>query len=211
MGRARHPNQRALSSLPMELRRTSVPPPVRDWVARQAGSAVMRVVRLQGASSAAIHRLDLADGTRVVVRRYVWREYLEAEPDAPAREADVLRFAHEHDLPVPEVIAADTTGSDAGDGIPVLLMTYVRGQPVRVPNLHRLAEIAASIHAVDADDLGHEYFPWYEQEMTTPPPLTQRPELWEEAIDLWRNALPDYRRTFIHRDFHPGNVLWSRG
>ena len=23
--------------------------------------------------------------------------------------------------------------------------------------------------------------------------------------------MPPYRPTFIHRDFHPGNVLWSRG
>ena len=89
-------------------------------------------------------------------------------------------------------------------------MTYLQGQPIAVPDLHGLAKTAASVHAVNADDLGHEYFPWYEAEMTTPPPLSRRPELWEKAIQLWRNAMPDYRPTFIHRDFHPGNVLWSR-
>jgi Ser/Thr protein kinase RdoA (MazF antagonist) len=25
------------------------------------------------------------------------------------------------------------------------------------------------------------------------------------------NHMPAYHQTFIHRDFHPGNVLWSRG
>lgn len=210
MGRRRHPNQRAVSSLPVELRRTSVPEQVRAWVEREAGSAVVHVVRLQGASSAAIHRLDLADGHRLVLRRYVWRGFVEAEPEAPGREADALRFGHVHGLQVPEVIAADSTGAEVGDGVPVLLMTYLQGQPIAVPNLHRLAETAASIHAVNADDLGHEYFPWYEAEMTTPPPLSRRPELWEKAIHLWRNAIPAHRPTFIHRDFHPGNVLWSR-
>jgi Ser/Thr protein kinase RdoA (MazF antagonist) len=47
--------------------------------------------------------------------------------------------------------------------------------------------------------------------MTTPPPSSRQPALWEKAIELWRNDVPDYRPTFIHRDFHPGNVLWSRG
>ena len=64
MGRRRHPNQRALSSLPVELRRTSVPDEVRAWVQREAGSAVAHVVRLPGASSAAVHRLDLANGRK---------------------------------------------------------------------------------------------------------------------------------------------------
>jgi aminoglycoside/choline kinase family phosphotransferase len=89
-------------------------------------------------------------------------------------------------------------------------MTYLSGRPAAVPELLRLAETAASIHAVNADDLGHDYFPWYEDEMTTPPPLTRRRALWELAIDLWRSALPEYQPTFIHRDFHPGNLLWSR-
>ena len=206
----RHPNQRALSSLPVELRRTSVPAQVRAWVQREAGSAVVHAVRLQGASSAAMHRLDLANGTRLVLRRYVWRGFLEAEPEAPGREADALRFGALHGLQVPELIAADVTGTEVGDGVSVLLMAYLQGQPIAVPDLHQLAETAASIHAVNADDLGHDYFPWYEAEMTTPPPLSRQPELWEKAIHLWRNAMPEYRPTFIHRDFHPGNVLWSR-
>src|SRR5687768_2596856 len=115
MGRHRHPNQRTVSSLPTELRRTSVPEPVRAWVQREAGSAVERVRRLQGASSAALHRLDLADGTRLVLRRYVWRGFLDAEPDAPGREADALRLADRHGLPVPAIVAADLTGADVGD------------------------------------------------------------------------------------------------
>lgn len=187
-----------------------MPEHVRAWVERQAGSRVVRTARLQGASSAAIHRLVLANGSRLVLRRYGWRGFMEAEPAAPAREADALRFAHLHRVQVPDVVAADTTGLDVGDGIPVLLMTYIAGQPVAVPSLHGLAEAAATIHGVNADDLGHEYFPWYEAEMTTPPPLSRQPKLWEKAIQLWCHSIPDYRPTLIHRDFHSGNVLWSR-
>jgi Ser/Thr protein kinase RdoA (MazF antagonist) len=34
--------------------------------------------------------------------------------------------------------------------------------------------------------------------------------LWEKALELWHDDMPPYKATFIHRDFHPGNVLWSR-
>lgn len=210
MGRTRHPNHREVSTLPLELRRTTVPEHVRAWVQQHTGARVAKTARLPGASSAAIHRVDLTDGRRVVVRRYVWREFVESEPDAPGREADALRFAHRHGLQVPEVIAADATGDEVGDGVPVLLMGYLPGQPLADPDPRRLAETAAAIHAVDATDLGHDFFPWYEAEMTTPPPLSTRPAVWNKAIDLWQNAMPAYRRVLIHRDFHPGNVLWSR-
>lgn len=210
MGR-RHPNHHELSSLPVELRRTSLPDGVRAWIAREAGAKVVGTLRLQGASSAAIHRVDLYDGRRLVVRRYVWPGFTDSEPEAPGREADAMSFAHAHGLAVPELIAADPTGEVVGDGVPVLLMTFAAGQPVGVPDLGRLAETAAAIHAVDADDLGHEWFPWYEAEMVTPPPLAGDRMMWDRAIVLWATARPAYRPVFVHRDFHPGNVLWSRG
>ena len=65
----RHPNQRAISSLPKELRRTTVPPQVRDWVRRETGATVVKAKRLAGASSTAIHGLSLSDGTRLGVSR----------------------------------------------------------------------------------------------------------------------------------------------
>ncbi len=211
MGRVRHPNHRPVSTLPRELRRTVVAEPVRSWVQHHTGSAVVQSTRLAGASSAAIHRLRLDDGRRVVLRRYVWREFIEAEPEAPQREAELLRFGHRNGLRVPEVLAADSSGGEVGDGVPVLLMTLLAGQPRADADPSRLAEAAAQIHEVDATELGHQYFPWYEEEMTTPPIRTQQPALWEQAIDLWRRAVPAHEAVLIHRDFHPGNVLWSRG
>jgi Ser/Thr protein kinase RdoA (MazF antagonist) len=211
MTAARHPNYRPSFSLPVELRRTTIPNGVREWVAHAAGSQVRTVRRLPGASTSAVHRLDLTDGSVLVLRRYLWRCYVQSEPDAPGREADALRFARLRGLPVPELVAADPTGSEIGDGVPVLLMTFVPGRAVAVPDLHQLAEAAAAIHSIDAEAFGHDYYGWYEPEMTTPPPWTRHPELWERAIELWRDHMPSYRAAFVHRDFHPGNVLWSRG
>lgn len=209
--RERHPNQRALSTLPVELRRTTVPPAVRDWVAREVGAAVIAAKRLAGASTTAVHGLRLSDGQRLVLRRYVWRWVLLDEPIAPQREVDAIRFAGARGLPVPEVVAADVTGRAVGDGVPALLMTLVPGRAIAVPDLDRLAELAATIHSTAADELGHDYFPWYEDTTVSAPAASTSPKLWERAIELWHNAMPAYRPMFIHRDFHPGNVLWSRG
>lgn len=205
-----HPNHRDLEDLPQDLHRVGVPGPVRRWIEAAAGSAVRRVRRLAGASSTAVHGIYLDDGARLVLRRYVWRHYVETEPDAPPREIDVLRFARGHGLAAPEVVAADPTGAVIGDGVPALLMTFLPGQPVASPDVRRLAEVAAAIHDVDPGPLGHHYFPWYEGTASGPPAATTRPELWERAMALWRKAEPAYTPRFIHRDFHPGNVLWQR-
>jgi aminoglycoside phosphotransferase (APT) family kinase protein len=197
--------------LPVELRRATVPQAVRAWVARETGSTVQRARRLPGASSTAVHRVDLASGARLVLRRYVWPAFLADEPDAPLRELDALRFAVRRRLPAPEVVAADVTGAQVGDGVPVLLMTLLPGRAVGVPVPDRLAEVAAAIHDVDPDGFAHDYFPWCQAATSSPPAPSTRPWLWEAAIEIWTDRMPTYRPSFVHRDFHPGNVLWSRG
>lgn len=207
----RHPNQRTTASLPVELRRVGVPPLVRDWVRRSTGSPVAAVRRLQGASSTAVHVVRLDDGRRVALRRYVWPGFMAEEPDAPRREVDALLFAAASGLPVPEVVVADATGSDVGDGVPVLLMSLLPGRAVAEPDLDRLAEAAAAVHAVDAEGFAHEWFPWYSSTTTGPPAGTVQPALWEAAIEVWHDERPAYEPTFVHRDLHPGNLLWARG
>jgi aminoglycoside phosphotransferase (APT) family kinase protein len=109
------------------------------------------------------------------------------------------------------MIAADITGEQVGDGIPVLLMTFIAGRALPDPDPFRLAEVVADIHDIDPDGFAHDYFPWYQGTMTTPPPVATSPVLWERAIELWHSAMPAYTPTFIHRDFHPGNVHWLWG
>ena len=207
----RHPNQRALRELPVELRRTTVPADVRTWIERVAHSAIVGLRRLPGASSTAVHRVAFDNGQRLVLRRYVWPGFLEDEPTAPRREVDALEFACSKGLPAPRVVASDVAGSDIGDGVPAILMTLLQGRAIGDPDPFRLAEVAASIHDIDPSGFCHDYFPWYEGVVSEPPRDTKRPGLWETAIELRTAAAPPFRPTFIHRDFHPGNVLWVRG
>ena len=210
MRAARHPNYRPPSSLPRELRRAPVAAPVRSWIERATGAAVVGVRRLPGASSTAVHLVTLSGGGRAVLRRYVWPGFLEDEPLAAERELAALRFAAAAGLPVPDVLAADVGGADVGDGVPALLMTFVAGTAVAVPDLHRLAEAAASVHAVDGSGFPHDYFRWFAATTIAPPSGAAWPALWEAAFEVWQAQMPSYPARFIHRDFHPGNVLWVR-
>ncbi len=204
-----HPNHRDPATLPPELRSPEVPDHVRRWVESHVGVGVVDATPFDGASSAAVHRLVLADETSLVLRRYAWPGFLVAEPDAPRREVEAIRFARDAGLPVAEVIAADTSGADVGDDVPLVLTTLLPGAPVRVPDLRALAEAAATLHAVDPTGFDHAYFPWCRDEMTAPPPGTADPALWERALELWHAGPPDHGHAFIHRDFHPGNLLWT--
>jgi RimJ/RimL family protein N-acetyltransferase/aminoglycoside phosphotransferase (APT) family kinase protein len=212
-GRARraHPNRRERSPLPHELRRAPVPRGARAWVERATGHGVASVRRLPGASSTAVHVLRLTSGARVVLRRYAWPGFLEDEPTAPRREADALELASARGLPAPALLAADLAGQETRDGVPAILMTLRPGAPYAVPDLRRLAQLAAAVHDVDAAGFAHRYQPWYEGSLAGPPDEATRPNLWDTAIELWHGAVPDYREAFVHRDFHPGNVLWKRG
>ncbi len=207
----RHPNQRLPAELPPELRRAPVPPPVREWISRATTSRVVSVRRLPGASSTAVHAVVLAGGATLVLRRYVWDSFRIDEPEAPVREVEALDYARRHGLPVPAVIAADPTGLEGGDGVPAILMARVPGRALPSPDVRGLAALAAQVHSVDGAGFGHRYFPWCRDTSTRPPRACRRPELWERALELWRSAEPPYQACFVHRDFHPGNVLWSRG
>lgn len=207
----RHPNQRPVSELPPQLRRTGVPFAVRTWVGRRCGAAVVDVRRLPGASSTAVHAVRLADGRRLVLRRYVWEQFRREEPIAPARELAALDLMAGQRVPVPAVVAADVTGREIGDEVPVILMTRIDGRAHPAPDLRQLAALAVDIHQLSADGFEHYYFPWCRETSTRAPRGCRDPDLWNRALQIWQTGEPPYQPRFIHRDFHPGNVLWLRG
>jgi aminoglycoside phosphotransferase (APT) family kinase protein len=53
------------------------------------------------------------------------------------------------------------------------------------------------------------YGPYRDQERIASPPFSTRPGLWERVGDVLDAPRPAYRETFIHRDYHPGSVLWD--
>jgi Ser/Thr protein kinase RdoA (MazF antagonist) len=207
----RHPNERPVAELPPQLRRAGVSAEVRRWILQRCGTGVVGVRRLPGASSTAVHAVRLADGRRLVLRRYAWEQFRHDEPDAPVRELAALQHAARHALPVPAVVAADVTGADVGDGVPAILMTRIDGRAHPAPDAGRLAALAMALHRVPDDGFAHRYFPWCRATSTRPPRGCRRPHRWERALEIWHSAEPPYTARFVHRDFHPGNLLWRRG
>lgn len=172
---------------------------------------MVSVRRMPGASSTAVHELRLADGRLLVLRRYVWPQFLADEPAAPEREVAALQFAATRGLPAPVIVAADPRGAEIGDGVATILMTRLAGRPQASPRPAALAAIAVAIHGISGVGFDYVYRPWFRETSTRPPDGCARPDLWAEALDIWRSAEPPYEPRFIHRDFHPGNVLWARG
>jgi aminoglycoside phosphotransferase (APT) family kinase protein len=191
------------------------PPPRRAlaWCEEVTGARVRAVQALDGGMSSAVHALDLADGRPLVLRRYVRAEWLAEEPDVPEREAAALELLRDCPLSTPELVAADPTGAQAGD--PAVLMTRLPGAIDWAPTdrdgfLRALAALLPAIHATPISPALPDYAP-YALETDRPPPWTARPQIWERGFAVFEQPPPSDVRRFIHRDFHPGNVLWANG
>lgn len=195
--------------------------PPRDalrWVESQVGALVRGVRPLEGGTSSAVHLLTMAapDGTPLtaVLRRYVL-DWVEEEPWIPGNEARVLRLlADAPRIPAPRLLAADPDGN--ATGTPTIVMSGVEGE-VRwhpadpEPWLRGLAHVLPLIHGTPLPT-GSGLADWQPY-----PPDPERPPLawskhrdaWEKGFEVCAGPCPSTERVFVHRDFHPGNILWT--
>jgi aminoglycoside phosphotransferase (APT) family kinase protein len=115
-------------------------------------------------------------------------------------------------LPVPHLIASDPDGSQAGAyaNLTTWLPGRVRLEPLSLDAIDELARIAVIIHGTPVDD-DHRPRPY---EFWTPadlevPSWTSRADSWQRAIDVFHQGPPPTHHGLVHRDFHPGNILWE--
>lgn len=197
---------------------------VLDWIAAAVGAqaVVQRVEQLHGSTTAALYRVDVAQRGvphALVLRRIDDHSWLQVEPDLIAHEAAVLRHlaAAEPSLrpPVPVLVAADSFGSV--DGSPLLLMTQLPGAVWLTPTnpddwLAQMAGALAAIHRIPAGDLTWQYAPYVDAETADTPQRTAAVKAWAQALAILQEAAPPPEpRIFIHRDYHPVNILWQDG
>jgi hypothetical protein len=97
-------------------------------------------------------------------------------------------------------------------------MTRLIGQPrARARDLdafaRSLAEPLDDIHAVPlpSDEELPSYHQYSAGGVLTPPVWSRHPEMWERAIERHAAGPPEFSPVFIHRDYHPRNVLWASG
>ncbi|MFF4794438.1 alpha/beta fold hydrolase [Streptomyces sp. NPDC001276] len=183
----------------------------RAWVAKQLGNgrSVADLRLLSGGWSSQMRRLTLDDGTDLVQRTFVKPFFRHHGPGLLAREASVLALlAGQDGIPAPGFVAVDAPAEHCDH--PTLLMSALPGR-VRVDedDLDRRLDLLAAqlvrVHGVVPAERPRPYHAW------TSPERVRTPDgpLWERAADVIRCDPPPYEGCFLHRDFHPGNVLFT--
>ncbi|TXL84515.1 phosphotransferase [Streptomyces sp. IB2014 016-6] len=192
-------------------------PRTRGWVEGQVGSPIEAVERLRGGWTSEMRRLRIGgeDGPRwFVLRSFVKPFFVRHAEGLLTREADVLRFLARTDVPVAELAAVDATAQHCDH--PSLLMSLLPGA-VRLGEedadlrTELLARQLVGIHhvRVPAAARPRDYQAWTAPDRVLLPASSDRMDLWRRAVDIIRRDPPDYRPCFLHRDFHPGNVLFD--
>jgi len=179
------------------------------------GARVISVAVLPGATSSLLHAVEVegATGRRsLVLRRFVNDKWVKAEPDVAVREGMSLQHAARAGLPVPELIAVDAKGEHCG--VPATLVSRLEGSVVLEPTdrkqwLRGLAQSAARIHRVDAAGFRWKYRRYNEGATLTLPRWSKQQDAWAKAIEIVEGPPRSYSECFVHRDYHPSNVLWK--
>ncbi|WP_405476991.1 phosphotransferase family protein [Streptomyces canus] len=186
------------------------------WVNRHLdiGERVVKAEALHGGITAELRRVTVArqdGGTRdLVLRTFVDAERAE---DWLNRERGALALLAGTGVPAPGLVAVDHRAVHCE--CPSLLMTHLAGRTVlkdegveaRVP---LLARQLVAIHAVRPGPA--ERPPGYVTLTTADTVVTPKgadTATWAAAIDVIRRPAPPYEGRFLHRDFHPGNVLFD--
>lgn len=180
-----------------------------EQTAALLGGALLGHEPLVGGVSARVTALDLAtpEGTRlrVVVREPGVAEWKGPGRQTARREFDLLGHLHRAGLPVPRPLLIAEDGQQ-----PFFVMEFVEGTrdlPARGPE--SMAHALADIHAFPLEEVP----PLPERE----DPIAGLPEfLGPDRAEL-RERLAAHpivlrpRRTLLHGDYWPGNVLWLHG
>jgi aminoglycoside phosphotransferase (APT) family kinase protein len=191
----------------------------RSWVEKGLSQAerIEKVVRLRGGWTSEMRRLDLCgpSGRRsLVLRSFVKPFFVRHAEGLLTREAAILRLLGDTDVPAATLAAVDATAQYCDH--PSLLMSLLPGA-VRLSDqgadgrAELLARQLVRIHqlSVTAQQRPRIYQAWVSPERVTLPAATERPELWQRAVDVIRREPPAFQGCFLHRDFHPGNVLFT--
>ena len=179
------------------------------WAARTTGP-VASTDELTGGWTSTMLALSSTTGGDTVLRLMThepWRSHGEA---LTTRERDVQRALAQTRVPAPTTLALDATGEHCG--VAAHLMTRLPGavdtERVGEADLAALADVLATIHAVEPPGDLRRYESWAWEAKHVVPTWARDPQVWEAAFAVLRTDPPPYEPRLIHRDFHHRNVLW---
>lgn len=191
----------------------------RRWIAEVTGARVVSSRRPSGGVSSLIDLVVLedSDGTRreVVLRRIPYDPTWHPDPTGEAhREAEMLERRAGCPF-TPVLLATDLDG--ARSALPAVLATRLPGEPLVAPDdvdawVAGLAEAVCSVRRCETETNGLAGFERWDTVAGDAPDWSAVAEAWRvlgERIDAGR-----FRGTavgLVHRDLHPGNVLFEHG
>ncbi|MGE0624453.1 MAG: phosphotransferase family protein [Pseudomonadales bacterium] len=160
---------------------------------------------LAGATSSELYRFRLRRGD-AVLRRILPARWDTAPEELIDREFAILTALQDCRLPAPAPIARLPDNA--------LVMSHLVGNVVLPASpttgwLDDMARMLSRIHAADVV-VPYRFESWNQQRSHPPPAWWQDTELWAEAQALV-SLPPDAPRVFLHRDYHPANLLWVDG
>ncbi|KOP30714.1 aminoglycoside phosphotransferase [Exiguobacterium sp. BMC-KP] len=154
---------------------------------------------LKGATSSLVFRVG--EG---ILRIHTNQNWLREEPDLVLHEVFALHAAG--DL-APDVLDYQANVKD--EIPPWLYMTRSPGEirldQVDEQYVDRLAQMLAAIHALPVPESRYMYQPYATERRI--PTWTQHPEKWRQLLAV--EPIESQSIRFIHRDFHPVNVLYE--
>ncbi|WP_077324214.1 phosphotransferase family protein [Virgibacillus siamensis] len=197
----------------------NLPAAVLDWVINQTDpkAVVESVDQLKGSTSSTLHSVSLKSEGQLhpyVVRQFDNREWLSEEPDLALHEAECLQMANYSGVVTPRLIAYDEKGHHCG--VPAVLMTQLEGEVDLKPEqmdewLQRLADALVRLHGIPAENFPYLHKSYNNISSFGVPYWTNVSNTWKKAINLLKAPRPNSAECFIHRDYHPANVLWTNG
>ncbi|MFF4895380.1 phosphotransferase family protein [Streptomyces sp. NPDC001068] len=170
---------------------------------------------LHGGITAEMRRLTVGapdGGTRdLVLRTFADPSFATDAERLLNREAGALIYLAGTGVPAPGSVAVDAVGAHCE--YPSLLMTHLPGETVLgdrglEARLPLLARQLVAIHALRPVERPRTYGAWVTADAVVPPPGADA-GAWAVAADVIRGPVPRYEGRFLHRDFHPGNVLFD--
>lgn len=201
-----------------------IPDQAARWVTEVTGpgSRIVSVRRLRPGSWHVNHALNVTDGSgrthRLVLRRWARPGWETDDPDYTVeRETRVLGLLGQTPVPAPAVVAADPAGARCD--VPAIILTRLPGHPPRPADggggsfFRQLAETLAAIHDAGGSAARATLDPYrlyYDRAGAVPARWMGGGPVWAQVTAVVRQPPPATPMALIHRDYHPGNTLWSR-
>lgn len=177
-----------------------------DWIRSETGQEVTDTRPLRGGLTSDVRAVTLANGERLVLRRYV-RGGKAAAPQVE-NEGAVLRRLAAARIPAPRLVAVRPSGAD-----PMILMTRVPGRVWLSARDHdgwlrQMARALPPVHAVPITTAAPDPRSHVVEDLSVPA-WTSRPGLWRSARSLLARPPAHYVPTFTHSDYQHFNIIWS--